>query len=59
MHSFSSLVAQLYEAQTEAVRSMGFASFLKVDLKQNHGKFSKWLIESFDPYTVCFRLSDG
>ncbi|KAJ8433424.1 hypothetical protein Cgig2_024760 [Carnegiea gigantea] len=29
---------------------MEFASFLKVDLKQNHGKFSKWLIESFDPY---------
>jgi len=31
---FSSLVAQLNEGQTEAVRSMGFVSFLKVNLKQ-------------------------
>ncbi|KAJ8427419.1 hypothetical protein Cgig2_013663 [Carnegiea gigantea] len=41
MHSFSSLVAQLNEAQAEAVRSMGFASFLKVDVKQIPRKFSK------------------
>jgi len=33
MRSFSSLAAQLNEAQTKAVRSMRFASFLKVDLK--------------------------
>ncbi|KAJ8421446.1 hypothetical protein Cgig2_013880 [Carnegiea gigantea] len=58
-HSFSSLVAQLNEAQAEAVRSMGFASFLKVDLKHIPGKFSKWLIESFDLYAMCFRLPDG
>ncbi|KAJ8421309.1 hypothetical protein Cgig2_017155 [Carnegiea gigantea] len=41
------------------VRSMGFASFLMVDLKQILGKFSKWLVESSNPYVVCFRLSDG
>ncbi|KAJ8424498.1 hypothetical protein Cgig2_020043 [Carnegiea gigantea] len=40
---FSSLVAQLNEAPTEGVRSMGFASFLKVNLKEIPGKFSKWL----------------
>ncbi|KAJ8420015.1 hypothetical protein Cgig2_020041 [Carnegiea gigantea] len=57
--SCSSPVAQLNEAQAEAVRLMGFASFLKVDLKQIPGKFSKWLVESFDPYTMCFRLPDG
>ncbi|KAJ8433430.1 hypothetical protein Cgig2_024766 [Carnegiea gigantea] len=57
--SFSSLVAQLNEAQTEAVRSIGFTSFLKVDLKQIPGKFSKWLIEGFDLHAVCFRLLDG
>jgi len=33
--------------------------FLKVDLKQILRKFSKWLVESFDPYVVCFRLPDG
>ncbi|KAJ8436153.1 hypothetical protein Cgig2_029765 [Carnegiea gigantea] len=49
-HSFSSLVAQLNEAQAEAVRSIGFASFLKFDVKQIPGKFSKWLVENFDPY---------
>ncbi|KAJ8420870.1 hypothetical protein Cgig2_023870 [Carnegiea gigantea] len=38
---------------------MGFTSFLKVDLKQIPRKFPKWLVESFDPYAVCFRLSDG
>jgi len=59
MHSFSSLVTQLNEAQAEAVRSMGFASFLKVDVKQIPGKFSKWLVESFDPYAMCFRLLEG
>jgi len=30
IRSFSSMVAQLNDAQNEAVRSMGFASFLKV-----------------------------
>ena len=35
---------------------MGFASFLKVDVKQILGKFCKWLVESFNPYTMCFRL---
>ena len=58
-HSFSSLVTQLNEAHAEAVRSMGFAPFLKVDVKQILGKFSKSLLESFDPYAVCFRLADG
>ena len=58
-HSFSSIVAQLNEAQAEAVRSMGFSSFLKVDLKQIPWKFSKWLVENFDPYAICFRLPDG
>ncbi|KAJ8425637.1 hypothetical protein Cgig2_024292 [Carnegiea gigantea] len=58
-HSFSSVVVQLNEAQVEAARSMGFASFLKVDLKQIPVKFSKWLVESFDPYAVCFRCLNG
>ncbi|KAJ8445639.1 hypothetical protein Cgig2_018580 [Carnegiea gigantea] len=52
-------MAQLNGAQVEAVRSMGFASFLKVDVKRIPGKFSKWLMEGFDPYDVCFRLPDG
>jgi len=39
--SFSSMVAQLNETQTGAVRAMGFAPFLEVDLKQIPGKFSK------------------
>jgi len=38
---------------------MGFASSLKVNLKQIPWKFSKWLVESFDPYVVYFRLPDG
>ncbi|KAJ8425623.1 hypothetical protein Cgig2_018408 [Carnegiea gigantea] len=59
MHSFSSVVAQFNEAQAEEVRSKGFSSFLKVDLKQILGKFLKLLVECFDPYTVCFRLLDG
>ncbi|KAJ8444790.1 hypothetical protein Cgig2_032115 [Carnegiea gigantea] len=50
MRSFSLLVTQINEVQTEAVISMGFASFLK---------FSKWLEESFDPYFIYFGLSDG
>ncbi|KAJ8419720.1 hypothetical protein Cgig2_020781 [Carnegiea gigantea] len=49
IRSFSSMVAQLNEAQTEVVRSMGFDFFLKFNLKQILGKFSKWLVESFDP----------
>ncbi|KAJ8439652.1 hypothetical protein Cgig2_021664 [Carnegiea gigantea] len=57
--SFSSVVAQLNEDQVEAARSMRCASFLKVDLKQIPGKFSKWLVECFDPYAVYFRLPDG
>jgi len=57
--SFLSLVAQLNKAQAEVVKSMGFASFLKVDLKNIPGKFSNCLVESFDPYAVCFRLPDG
>ncbi|KAJ8421085.1 hypothetical protein Cgig2_010319 [Carnegiea gigantea] len=43
----------------KVVRSTGFTSFLKVDLKQIPGKFSKWLVESFEPYAVCFRHPDG
>ncbi|KAJ8420707.1 hypothetical protein Cgig2_000530 [Carnegiea gigantea] len=58
-HSFSSLVAQLNEPQAKAIRSMRFAPFLKVDVKQISGKFSNWLVESFDPYVVHFRLPDG
>ncbi|KAJ8423413.1 LOW QUALITY PROTEIN: hypothetical protein Cgig2_020950 [Carnegiea gigantea] len=54
--SFSSL---LNEAQVEAIRSIGFTSSLKVDVKEIPGKFSKWLVESFDPYAVCFRLLNG
>ncbi|KAJ8424214.1 hypothetical protein Cgig2_033098 [Carnegiea gigantea] len=56
---FSSMVAQLNEAQTEAVRSMGFASFLKVNIKQIPGKFFKWLVHSFDPYYASFVLPSG
>jgi len=48
MCSFSSLVTELNKAQAEAVKSMGVASFLKVDMKQIPRKFSKWLVESFD-----------
>ncbi|KAJ8439651.1 hypothetical protein Cgig2_021663 [Carnegiea gigantea] len=59
IRSFSSMVAQLNEAQTKAVRSIGFSSFLKVNLKQISGKFSKWLVEIFDPYSTSFALSDG
>ncbi|KAJ8429513.1 LOW QUALITY PROTEIN: hypothetical protein Cgig2_016245 [Carnegiea gigantea] len=59
IHSFSSMVAQLNEADTEAVRSMGFASFLKVDLKQLLRKFSKWVVDSFHPYSASFVLPDG
>ncbi|KAJ8449207.1 hypothetical protein Cgig2_021671 [Carnegiea gigantea] len=32
--------------------------FLKVNLKEIPGKFSKWLVKSFDLYAVCFRLLD-
>jgi len=32
---------------------------LKVDLKQIPGKFSKWLVDSFDPYFASFMLPDG
>ncbi|KAJ8430876.1 LOW QUALITY PROTEIN: hypothetical protein Cgig2_011339 [Carnegiea gigantea] len=42
----------------ESVRSIGFASFLKVDLQQIPGKFSKWLAKSSDPYAMCFKLLD-
>ncbi|KAJ8433019.1 hypothetical protein Cgig2_015446 [Carnegiea gigantea] len=38
---------------------MGFVSCLKVDVKQIPGTFSKWLVKSFDPHVVCFRLLDG
>ncbi|KAJ8420213.1 hypothetical protein Cgig2_033076 [Carnegiea gigantea] len=38
---------------------MAFASFLKFDVKQIPRNFSKLLVESFDPYAVCFRLLDG
>ena len=38
---------------------MGFASFLKVNLKQIPGKFSKWLVESFDPCAASFMLPNG
>ncbi|KAJ8421006.1 LOW QUALITY PROTEIN: hypothetical protein Cgig2_028060 [Carnegiea gigantea] len=55
--SFSSMV--LNEAQTEAIRLMEIASFLKVDRNQILGKFSKWLVDSFDPYTICLSLLDG
>ncbi|KAJ8420273.1 hypothetical protein Cgig2_014290 [Carnegiea gigantea] len=46
IRSFSSIVAQLNEAQTEAVRSMGFASFLEVYL-------------NLHPYSASFTLPDG
>ncbi|KAJ8419973.1 hypothetical protein Cgig2_015296 [Carnegiea gigantea] len=59
IRSFSSMAAQLNEAQTEPVRSMGFASFLNVDLKQILGRFLKWLIDKFDPYFASFVLPDG
>ncbi|KAJ8442716.1 hypothetical protein Cgig2_011636 [Carnegiea gigantea] len=49
----------LNEAQAEVVKSVGFASFLKFNLKQIPWKFSKWLVESFDPYAMCFKLPDG
>ncbi|KAJ8439956.1 hypothetical protein Cgig2_013583 [Carnegiea gigantea] len=54
-HLLSSLVEQLNEAQTEAARPIRFASLLK----QIPGKFSKWLVDSFDPYFICFRLPNG
>ncbi|KAJ8423660.1 hypothetical protein Cgig2_006239 [Carnegiea gigantea] len=59
MCSFSSVLAQLNEAQAKAARSIGLASFLKIDLKQIPGKFFKWLVESNHPYAVCFMLLDG
>ncbi|KAJ8433393.1 hypothetical protein Cgig2_019183 [Carnegiea gigantea] len=57
--SFSSTVAELNKAQTEAVKMMGFASFLRVDLKQISRKFSKWLAKDCNPYAVSFRLPYG
>ncbi|KAJ8430761.1 hypothetical protein Cgig2_009066 [Carnegiea gigantea] len=38
---------------------MGFASFLKVDLKQILRKISQWLIKSFDHYSTSFLLPNG
>ncbi|KAJ8425632.1 hypothetical protein Cgig2_024287 [Carnegiea gigantea] len=52
-------VAQLNEVEAEVVKSIGFTSFLKVDMKQILGNFSKWLVESFDPYAVYFRRPNG
>ncbi|KAJ8424963.1 hypothetical protein Cgig2_000550 [Carnegiea gigantea] len=52
--SISSMMLQSNEAQIEVIKPMGFASFLKVDLKQILGKFS-----NFDPYAICFELPDG
>ena len=57
--SLSPLVAQLNEAQTEMVRLIGFALFLKVDMKQIPGKFSKWLGDNFVHYSTFFKVSDG
>ena len=58
--SFSSLVGQLNEvSQTKAIKSMGYVSFSKVYLKQILEKFLKWLVEIFDPYSICFRLPDA
>ncbi|KAJ8426513.1 hypothetical protein Cgig2_023272 [Carnegiea gigantea] len=57
--SFSSMVAQPNEAQTKVVRSMRFSSAMKVDLKQIPGKFLKWLVEIFDPYSAFLVLLDG
>ncbi|KAJ8419596.1 hypothetical protein Cgig2_013232 [Carnegiea gigantea] len=45
--SFSSLVAQLNEAQAKAVRSMGFPPFLKVNMKQIPRKFSNLYASNF------------
>ncbi|KAJ8434369.1 hypothetical protein Cgig2_031615 [Carnegiea gigantea] len=44
------VLVPLNGAQAEAVRFMGFAPFLKIDVKQIPGKFFKWLVE---------RLPDG
>ena len=59
IHSFSSTVPQFNEAQTEVIKSIGFGSLLIVDLKHTPRKFAKWLVESFDPYAIWFRLPNG
>ncbi|KAJ8429729.1 LOW QUALITY PROTEIN: hypothetical protein Cgig2_024981 [Carnegiea gigantea] len=48
--SIHSLSSMLNEAQTTAIRSIRFASFLE---------FSKWLVDSFDHYFTSFMLLDG
>ncbi|KAJ8432171.1 hypothetical protein Cgig2_029012 [Carnegiea gigantea] len=58
IRSSPSMGAQLNEARTKAIKSMGFASFLNVDLKEVPEKFSKWLVESFDLYSASFVLLD-
>jgi len=58
-HSFLSLVAQLNKAHIKTVRSMGFASLLKVDLKKIPQKFLKCVVERFDHYSNYFKLLDG
>ncbi|KAJ8426723.1 hypothetical protein Cgig2_004222 [Carnegiea gigantea] len=59
-HSFLSVMAQLNEAQAEAVRSMGFASFLKVNMKQIPGKLpdrEEFLVTTFNVHvTLGVRL---
>ncbi|KAJ8424911.1 hypothetical protein Cgig2_012848 [Carnegiea gigantea] len=51
--------AQSQTARIEAIKSMRFASFLKVNLKQIPRKFSKWPVESFDSHVIYFSFPDG
>ncbi|KAJ8429650.1 hypothetical protein Cgig2_001646 [Carnegiea gigantea] len=54
---FIGMIAHFNEAQTKAIQDMGFGGFLHLQVTELLGDLYKWLVDTFDPYSVTLYIS--
>ncbi|KAJ8428421.1 hypothetical protein Cgig2_010404 [Carnegiea gigantea] len=54
---FIAMIDKFSEAQRQAIIDMGFEGFLHLQVNKLLGDLCKWLVDSFDPYSVTLYIS--
>jgi len=54
---FVAMIEKFREAQRQAIRDMGLGEFLHLQVNELLGNLCKWLVDSFDPYSVTLFIS--
>ncbi|KAJ8435148.1 hypothetical protein Cgig2_018976 [Carnegiea gigantea] len=54
---FVAMIEKFNEAHKQAIRDMGFAEFIELQVTELLGVLCKWLLHDFDPYLVTMYIA--